>query len=145
MRYQKKGLLLILALSAIGILALAIWCWRDFQSIPLHEALENELEPQLGFITRTPDIPEGEVFMLVYVNPEGPLGRAGAQSRDIILGRWGSTKGFYDYLKSRRGKSARISLKRGDRIFSVHVPVPKRPGGPRVWTPKDTPLSIDQT
>jgi len=106
-------------LRIIIMLVLVIFCIE----IAISLITEHQVNKNLGFNYSTPELPEGEVFLLTKVTPGMPMDNAGLKPYDQVL--MNSTMRFYRLLIDNRGREAEFKVLRDEKEIAIRVRVPE--------------------
>jgi hypothetical protein len=107
------------ALKGAGICLLALF----FVQLTLALITEHQVNMKLGFSYATPDIPEGEFFIITKVVPGGIMAKAGIKVGDRVL--LDSTFKLYRILIRNQGREAEFMILRDEKEITIRVKVPE--------------------
>jgi len=83
---------------------------------------EHQVNRQLGFSYATPELPEGELFLVTNVVPGGVMDKAGLRIEDQVL--MNSTVRLYRLLIECQSKVAAFQVLRDNTEVTISVKVP---------------------
>jgi hypothetical protein len=88
-----------------------------------HLCLQHEVNSALGFDYETPELEEGEVFLITDIVPGEFMEKTGLRVDDQIC--YDSVDDLYHQLLYNQGKRVSIPIKRGARVFSIEFCAPR--------------------
>ena len=94
-----------------------------FAVIAVSLITQHQVNKNLGFNYSTPELPKGEVFLIMKVTSGMPMDEAGLKPKDQVL--MNSTMRFYRLLIDNQGREAEFKVLREEKEIVLRVRVPE--------------------